>query len=388
LSDWLNQSNRRVNPKFAQISLYAASVSPPAPALFRAFPALATTVPWVPLGRFPTRVERVHDLVPPSVELWVKRDDESGAIYGGNKVRKLEFLLGEARARGATRLVTLGAIGSHHVLATAVYGRAAGFAVEAIVFPQPLTDHVREQLLADLAAGATLLPTRGYLGVPWASWRRRRRAGTAWVPAGGSSPVGTLGYVSAGLELLEQIASGELPRPDVVYVALGSCGTAAGLLVGLAGAPSLPRLDGAVVAVRVVDRVVSNAGVTRRLAARSAALLAARGEKWFDQSRPLALRVDHRFFGGAYGRSTPASEAAVARAAAVGLRLEPTYTGKAMAALLADAESGALDGKRVLYLHSYNSVDLAPLLAGGPGPDALPPSLRRHFVAGAAADER
>ena len=78
--------------------------------------------------------------------------------------------------------------------------------------------------------------------------------------------LGSLGWVSAGLELLEQIGRGELPRPDVIYVALGSCGTAAGLLVGLAGAPSLPRLDARVVGVRVVDRVVSNEHATRRLA--------------------------------------------------------------------------------------------------------------------------
>jgi D-cysteine desulfhydrase len=218
--------------------------------------------------------------------------------------------------------------------------------------------------------------------------RGRNPAGAAFVPSGGSSPVGTLGYVSAGLELLEQIARAELPRPDLIYVALGSCGTAAGLLVGLAGAPSLPRLDGAVVGVRVVDRIVSNARVTHRLARRAAALLAERGEKWFNQLRLAELRVEHRQFGGGYGRATPASDAAVERAAAVGLRLEPTYTGKAMAALLADAESGKLDGKRVLYLHTYNSVDLAPLLAGGPGATALPPLLRRHFDRGAASSER
>lgn len=363
-------------------------MSQAAPALFRAFPALASTVPWLPLGAFPTPVERVHDLLPPSVELWVKRDDQSGTSYGGNKVRKLEFLLGDARARGARRLVTLGAIGSHHVLATAIYGRAAGFAVEAVVFPQPLTDHVREQMLADVAAGATLWPTRGYLGVPWATWRHRRGSDAAWIPAGGSSPVGSLGYVSAGLELLEQIARGELPCPDRIYVALGSCGTAAGLLVGLAGAPTLPRFDGTLVAVRVVNRIVSNARVTCRLARETAALLAARGENWFNQLPTVELDVDHRWFGGGYGVATPESERAVTRAAAVGLRLEPTYTGKAMAALLADAESGALDGKRVLYLHSYNRVDLAPLVAAGPGRDALPPRLRRHFDGGAMTPAR
>jgi D-cysteine desulfhydrase len=357
-----------------------------APALFRAFPSLAEHVPWMALGRFPTPVARVEGLLPSSVELWVKRDDESGAVYGGNKVRKLEFLLAEAKARGARRLVTLGAIGSHHVLATAIYGKRAGFAVDAVVFPQPLTDHVREQMLADVASGATLHPTAGYLGVPLAVWRRRRAEGAAWIPPGGSSPIGSLGYVSAGLELLEQIARGELPRPDVVYVALGSCGTAAGLLVGLAGAPSLPRLDARLVGVRVVDRMVSNVRVTRALAADTAALLAARDEHWFNQFAPPPFTVEHRFFGGGYGRATAASDEAVTRAAAAGLRLEPTYTGKAMAALLADAAAGALDGKRVLFVNTYSSADLAPLLAGGPGVGGLPRALQRHFGAGMPSD--
>ena len=353
------------------------------PALFRAFPALAARVPWMALGRFPTAVERVEGLLPPSVELYVKRDDRSGSVYGGNKVRKLEFLLAEARAAGAERLVTLGGIGSHHVLATAIYGRQAGFAVDAVVFPQPVTDHVRAQLLADVAAGARLWPTTGYLGVPWTLWRRRRQAGAAFIAPGGSSPLGTLGYVSAGLELLEQIARGELPPPDVIYLALGSCGTAAGLLVGLGGAPALPALDAVVVGVRVVDRLVSSARITRRLAARSARLLAARGADWFNHCRPARLRVDQRFFGGAYGRATPAADEAVARAASAQLQLDPTYTGKAMAALLADAGAGLLDGKRVLFVHTYSSADLAPLLAAGPGPSSLPSALRRHFDRGA-----
>jgi 1-aminocyclopropane-1-carboxylate deaminase/D-cysteine desulfhydrase-like pyridoxal-dependent ACC family enzyme len=361
-----------------------------APALFRAFPALAGRVPWTPLGSFPTRVERIHGLTPPSVELWVKRDDESGAAYGGNKVRKLEFLLAEARARGASRLVTLGGIGSHHVLATAIYGKQAGFAVDAVVFPQPVNEHVREQMLADLAVGATLHPTRGYLGVPWRVWWKRRGRDAAWITSGGSSPIGSLGYVSAGLEILEQIGRGELPRPDIVYVALGSCGTAAGLLIGLCGAPSLPAPSPPprVVGVRVVDRAVSNARATRRLAARTAALLAKRGEQWFNHLSLPPFSVEHRFFGGAYGRATPAADDAVARARAAGLTLEPTYTGKAMAALLDAAARGELDGKRVLFLHTYSSVDLAPLVARGPGASALPAPLRRHFDGGAVAPRR
>jgi 1-aminocyclopropane-1-carboxylate deaminase/D-cysteine desulfhydrase-like pyridoxal-dependent ACC family enzyme len=334
------------------------------PPLFAAYPALAARVPWLPLGNFPTRVERVHGLAPSSVELWVKREDESGARYGGNKVRKLEFLLGEARARGDTRLVTLGAIGSHHVLATAIYGREAGFAVDAVVFPQPPTDHVRAQLQAHADAGATLTRTRGYAGVPFALWRRRR-AGAAMIAAGGSSPTGTFGWVSGALEILQQVASGELPAPDVIYVALGSCGTAAGLLLGLRGAPNLPSVNAEIVAVRVVDRIVANERATRKLARKTEARLRDAGAEF--PPRAIALRVEHRFFGRGYGHGTAEGERAVARAADAGIALEPTYTGKTMAALLADADAGRLDGKRVLFIDTFSSVDLAWLRA----PEAL-----------------
>jgi len=338
----------------------------------------------MPLGRYPTPVQRVRGLVSDRVELWVKRDDLTAEAYGGNKVRKLEFLIAEARAQGKTRLATLGAIGSHHVLATAIHGAAAGLAVDAIVFPQPITEHVRKQVLADLAAGARLQPTRGYLGVPAAVWRARRAPGTYWVAAGGSSVTGTLGYVSAALELGEQIARGELPRPDLVYVALGSNGTAAGLYAGLWGEPPLE-----LVAVRVTDRVISGAGAVRRLARgaerRLAALLGVRSLSELEAPSPTrsgrapSLRVVHDQFGGRYGRSTPAADEAVARAAAAGLTLEPTYTGKCMAALLADDAAGRLDGKRVLFVNTYSGADLGPLVARAPAPSALPPLLRRLF---------
>src|SRR5437870_2021466 len=93
---------------------YARDRVPDSP-LFQAHPQLRPSVPHVSLGQFPTRVERLDGLLPPKVALWVKRDDESGLKYGGNKVRKLEFLLAEAKQSGARRLATLGAIGSHHV---------------------------------------------------------------------------------------------------------------------------------------------------------------------------------------------------------------------------------------------------------------------------------
>jgi D-cysteine desulfhydrase len=331
----------------------------------------------MPLGDFPTRVERIEGLVPPSVELWVKREDESAANYGGNKVRKLEFLLGDARARGLRRLSTFGGTGSHHVAATAIHGRAAGFEVEATLVPQPNDAHVRELLLAEQAVGARLAGADGYLGVIPARLRAGR-CGAAWLAGGGSSAIGTLGWVSGGFEILEQTDSGVLPWPDVIYAALGSAGTIAGLWWSLR-APRPIELVGVSVVGGVVGRVACGALAVRHLTARVDRLLAPLGPAPPGE-RPR-LRIDRRFLGAGYGHPSASSMAATREAAERGLSLDPIYTGKVMAALLTDARRGRLDGKRVLFLHSFSTVSLDSLIARAPGPSALPPRLRTLFEA-------
>jgi len=320
-------------------------------ALFRRRPALRG-LPFVSLGQFPTALERVEGLVSPRVELWVKREDRAGLAYGGNKVRKLEFLLGEAIARGKKRVVTIGGWGSHHALATAIYARQLGLACGLYLFPQPVTDHVRAQLAADRAAGASVHEVHGLLSLALPLLSAQLAGDTFYVAAGGSSVIGTLGWVSAADEIIEQCEAGLMPRPSSIYVALGSCGTAAGLLAGLRGS-SLAASE--LVAVRVVERPVSGFGTTRKLEERTL-------ERMGDAGRapPIALRVVHDQLGRGYGHATPAALAAVEAAARVGLHLEPTYTGKALAALIAEADSGALDGKRVLFIDTYSSSGPAP----------------------------
>jgi 1-aminocyclopropane-1-carboxylate deaminase/D-cysteine desulfhydrase-like pyridoxal-dependent ACC family enzyme len=178
---------------------------------------------------------------------------------------------------------------------------------------------------------------------------------------------------SGAEELTEQVEAG-LPPPDVIYVALGSCGTVAGLLAGLRGARALAP---EVVAVRVVSRLICNAWATRRLEGETLALTRRGGGR--ERLAPrVALRVEHGQYGRGYGHPTPAAAEAVTRAAEAGLGLETTYTGKAMAQLLADARSGRLDGKRVLFLHTYSSVDLSPRIASmGEPPPAVARLLRR-----------
>jgi D-cysteine desulfhydrase len=168
--------------------------------------------------------------------------------------------------------------------------------------------------------------------------------GEVWLAGGGSSAVGTLGWVSGAHEILAQLRQGVVPRFDSIYVALGSCGTVAGLLVGLrgAGAPSI-------VAVRVVHETLCGERRTRRLAAATVELLRPLGLK--DSAEPR-LTLEGRFLGAGYGHPTPESRDAVRIAGEHGLDLEPIYTGKVMAALLGHAREGRLAGKRVLFVHS------------------------------------
>ena len=298
--------------------------------------------------------------------LWVKRDDISAVPYGGNKPRKLEFLLGAAKARGACTLITFGGLGSNHVLATAIYGRRHGFRVTAILVPQPVDDHVRQNLALVRRYATGVLYAGGKAGAighavwAWVVAAARDRQLPYLIPPGGSSPVGTLGYVSGGLELADQVSRGELPAPEVVFVAAGSNGTAAGLLLGfrLAGLPS--RL----VAVRVSDSLPVSAGAIARLASDTAALLSALGVRPSLRFGPADLEVSEGYLGPGYGYPTSEGNRAVGMLAETeGLLLDQTYTGKTMAALLDALELADWRSRAVLYWHTYNSQPVGPLLA-------------------------
>ena len=128
----------------------------PACSLFQRFPELEATLARAPLCALPTPVARAEKRAGElcSGPLWWKRDEQSSALYGGNKPRKLEWILGDALARGRTRVITTGAYGTNHGLATALFARAHGLACEVVLVPQPVTDLVRARLLELRAAGA------------------------------------------------------------------------------------------------------------------------------------------------------------------------------------------------------------------------------------------
>jgi D-cysteine desulfhydrase len=312
------------------------------------------------LGSYPTPVERLDGLSSASSSLWVKHDDRTGALYGGNKVRKLELLLGAARDEGKRRVLTVGAAGSHQVVATALYGEQQGLEVEAILVSQPRSSHAELNLRTAVAHGLRVTPVPARVLLP-AYIAARKNAETYYVPLGASNPLGSLGFVDAARELAAQITRGEMPEPDVIVVALGSGGTAAGLAVGL---------EEVGLRTRVVAVAVSHPGpvlgvMARRLARGTAALA---GVTRADRAA-ARIEVERGFIGRGYGHPSRDGGAATSDAKEAGIVLDPTYTAKAFACALARVRAGT-DGT-VLYWHTLSTRPLGELAGDAPLPANL-----------------
>ncbi len=316
--------------------------------LFRKFPALAR-IPRVALARYPTPVESLESLAP---DLWIKRDDRAGAPMGGNKVRALEFLLAEV-AQGDV-VVTVGSAGSTHALAVATYCAALGAEARVGRWRQEMNPSA-ERVAARLSRTVTHAPVfRTPVGAyAWAL--RQRMRGARWIAAGGSTPLGVLGHVSAGLELIEQIDAGEVPEPTTVVVPLGTGGTAAGLALAFA----IADRPIAVIGARVVPRVVAYRSHVERLARRTANLIERRTGALVPPVRANLFIIAHEPYGGAYGRETAAAHAAAEQIhAARGIELDATYSAKAFAFAMALRE--AARGPTLFWLTFDSRILTAP----------------------------
>jgi D-cysteine desulfhydrase len=313
--------------------------------LHERLPRLRESAPRAEICDLPTPVRALTGL---SDGLWMKDDGLSAPLWGGNKPRKLEWVFGDALRRGKRTVLTFGALATNHGLATALYAREHGLRCALALVDQPVDEHVERQLERLRASGAALHFTHSFprtvAALPWLLARHRM---PYVLPPGGSSPVGAIGFVEAALEVGAQVERGELPAPSTVWCALGSGGTAAGLVVGL----RLAGLDATVCAVHVNETIKLNERTVLRLARRTHARLG------LDTPAPSErdLRIVHGYLGAGYGHRTDAAEAAIARARQTeGLTLDPVYTGKAMAAVL-DRASG---DDPALYWHSYNAREL------------------------------
>ena len=330
------------------------------PWLFEVFPGLSEHLPWTPLVEAPTPVHRLESISSQlGKDVWIKRDDKTSSAYGGNKPRKLEFLLGEALAQNRKRVVTGGGLGTNHGLATTIFGKRLGLGVTLGLFDQPVTAHVRNNLLLYHVFGAEMK----YMGSTLKAALRyyliekilQRRA--YLIPLGGSSALGALGYVDAGLEFATQVKRKEGPLPQMIFVAAGTCGTMAGLVLGL----RLSGLSTQVVGVQVAPSAFANPKALLRLARKSLKLM-----QRHDRSVPkveLTLAdfpVERGHYGPGYGHPTPACREAIQfMSEREEIFLDPTYTGKTFGALLARVSTEASEGP-VLFWNTLSSVDLTP----------------------------
>lgn len=294
--------------------------------------------PRVPLGHFPTPLEALPRLSAElGVEVLMKRDDLTGLALGGNKVRKLEMLLAEALAGGADAVVTCGSVQSNHCRCTAAAARKLGLECGLVLFAGRHNEE-NGNLLLDRLFGAEVelhpVSERPRVEELMAALGRRWRR--PWIiPFGGSNAIGAAAYAWGYQELAEQLGD----RRGTIFCVTSSGATHAGLVVGAAA------LEGpAVVGVSIADRLIEVRPRVGRLVQETMPLVEVEG--------PFTVTVldDHQ--GGGYGVPTEEGMAAIRLVARTeGILLDPVYTAKAMAALIANARSSQIAGPAI-FLHS------------------------------------
>lgn len=316
------------------------------------------TLPKFPLAVLPTPLQRLHNLEtelgPGTPRIWMKRDDLTGLAFGGNKARKLEYLVADALSQGATVLVSEGAVQSNHARMTAAAARVAGMRCVLVLDAQHGANVVGNLLLDEmLGADVRMTPNRAErVALMSTIGDELRTAGEApyVIPTGGSVPLGAASYVAAVAETLEQLrAAGEAPAS--LFFASGSLGTQAGLVVG-ARAFSAPFTVEGVAVLHPVEQLIE------RCAALSSATAEVIG---LDASFTAAdIRLDGAHVGEAYGLATSEGLDAIrllARTEAI--FLDPVYSGKAMAAMLTAIRSGRYTADdSVLFLHTGGGPSL------------------------------
>ena len=369
--------------------LQSAVVSSPAPQeppppriteipLFQHYPALGNRIPYIPLGTWPTPVDPVPALGAHLNldSLYVKRDDVAGTVYGGNKVRKLETILAEALQQGRTHVLTFGGYGSNHAIATAAYAREVGLKATLNLTAEVESERLRRGLLADLKFGAEIRITgnlKTQMLMDECEAHGQPEHGAYIIAPGGTSDLGNVGFVNAAFELHHQIARGLLPEPDVIYIPLGSMGSAVGLTLGLQAL----RMKTRIVAVRTATPRFSSERKVQRLFAHLGQYLRRLDPSFPDLTfDPQRIQIQEGYIGRGYAQPTPKGMRAIALVRdTIGLDLDWTYTGKTFAALTDDARS--LAGSTVLFWHTYNSK---PLDVSGVDFRELPHPLHAYYL--------
>ncbi|WP_267425745.1 D-cysteine desulfhydrase [Methylobacterium sp. GC_Met_2] len=315
----------------------------------------------VALGHFPTPIERLDRLTAHlgGPEIFIKRDDCTGLATGGNKTRKLEFLVAEALSQGADTLVTQGATQSNHVRQTAAAARRFGLDCRALLERRvtnggPSYERDGNVLLDDLIGCPVEFRDAGLdmnaEGLALAENLRGEGRKPYFIPGGGSTPLGALGYVSCAAELLYQIDTLGL-RVDRIVHATGSAGTQAGLVAGLHAMNAPIQVTG--ISVRA-DKHKQEENV-HRLAAQTLDFLGVKGEL----PKQAVVAFDG-YVGSGYGQPTDEMVDAIRLLARLeGILLDPVYSGKGMAGMIDLIRKGQIGkGERIVFLHTGGSAAL------------------------------
>jgi L-cysteate sulfo-lyase len=317
-------------------------------------------LPRVALAHLPTPLEPAPRLSAAlgGPAIWFKRDDCTGLATGGNKTRKLEFLLAEARARGADTVLTFGALQSNHARQTAAACARLGLACELVLgrrvdYQGEAYEHAGNLLLDDLC-GARVHRVAPADSAAFAE-QLRARLGAAGhrvyvIPAGGSNATGALGYVACAAELVEQAAVRGF-TPTAVVHATSSGGTQAGLIAGMA------RLRAAVPVLGINTYEQDAAAQRRHVLDLANAVLDRLQLPHVDAA---AVQIEHAYLGRDYGVPTAAMQDAVRLVARTeGVLLDPVYSGKAMAGLVDLVRQGRFGaGDEVVFLHTGGAAAL------------------------------
>ena len=297
--------------------------------------------PRVRLGIFPTPVQKLENISRlTGRNIYIKRDDLSGLGLGGNKIRKLEFLLADAAQQGAKVVFTTGGAQSNHAMLTAAAAGKLGMKAVLVLKKRGVTDCVGNQLLERLmGTDVRFVDTDDYADIYAEMDRIGQEMGRPYykIPCGGSNALGALGYVACAREI-----AGQGLRFDHIVCAEGSGGTMAGLALGAKLFLPGTRVHGMMVDTDPFDEI------TPALMRQTAELLAVSPEI---TSADYPLRD---MCGPGYAVPSEAGNAAVKlMAEREGIFLDPVYTGKAFAGLLEMAEEGAFAEKdNILFLHS------------------------------------
>ena len=313
--------------------------------------------PRVALGHFSTPIERLERLSRElgGPEIFVKRDDQTGLATGGNKTRKLEFLLAEAQAQGCDWLVTVGGPQSNHCRQTAAAAARVGMGCSVILRgvppPRSLGNLLLDQLLGAQVHWARN-STREAVAAEVVEQLSRQGCRPYLVPLGGSTPLGALGYVAAMQEALQQLRE-QLIDIDVMVVASSSAGTQAGLVLGAA----LYGFGGRVLGISIDSAAAELTATVRQIAQGAGRMLG------LDEALAAGVRIEVNadYLGGGYAVVGELERQAIRMVARTeGLLLDPVYTGRAFGGLMDLIRKGSIGkGQRVLFWHTGGSAALS-----------------------------